>query len=576
MEVLVDAMECVIFASYFVISCIVAYLFVRHRAYVDTWVSRLLLTTAGLFFMLCALTHLYSVWTPEPPVILLVLCATVSFLSAVCIAFTFRELDDYLRLRLRTMTLMREEIVSNLTKGYDLKVCVVGNVIVSGEAGSHLVSQPLFIDEGFHVGDLVNINDRYFRIVNIVKSFVQIGDNVPRGDEEELDVPAEEKAQVYGYDATAEVRMKNEAERMNRMKIKLCLSTAHHVRTPLSCIGVALTCLRSRIHNKESTDMIDEAFVHYELINMVVTQFMDVAAVDSNFALTPCVDYVDVRELVERVKRVLMRVQAEEVRCKCLVEECVPNFVLTDSAWLMQILINLATETATHTFTGEINVIVTLEFEVLIVVVETTGHGVTVAYKCDIFDQDFVDDGSSCEQIGSPGIGMFSVKTKVGALRGECSVISEPEEGTTVVVKIPVRVDQNCFSRCRRAIDDKVRVAQVRSVLVIDDTASVRKLMRYHLKDHRVEVAINGVDGLQKMKEKKTFDLVLLDIMMPVLDGVECLKRFRKWEVVHRKGHRQVIYCVSATSVELELGFDGYIPKPIDTKRLRELLRTLY
>ena len=103
---LLDVTQCVIFGSYFVISCIVAYVFLRHRSYIDTLVNRLLLVTAGLFLMLCALTHLYLVWDSKPPEALLVACALVSFVAAVCTMYSFRGLDDYLRLRVTTMDVM--------------------------------------------------------------------------------------------------------------------------------------------------------------------------------------------------------------------------------------------------------------------------------------------------------------------------------------------------------------------------------------------------------------------------------------------------------------------------------------
>lgn len=576
MTILLGVTQCVIFVSYFVISSIVAYVFIRHKSYIDTWANRLLLVTAGLFLMLCALTHLYSAWQAEPPEALLFACAFVSFMSAVCTTYTFRGLDDYLRLRVRIMDIMREEIVKNLTKGYDLKVRVSGNAIIGGVAGPYEVLEPHLISGGFVVNAIIKVRDKHFRIANIVESFVQIDGEAKHSKDQSSLLPSTGSvvvAEVYGYDATAEVRLKNESDRMTRMKMDLCMSTAHHVRTPLSGIGIALACLRSRLTSDESVGMMEEAFVHYEIINMVVTQFVDVASVDSNVPLKPCVDYTDVRALVGRVEKVLIRIMMEGVRYMCFVDDCVPHFVLTDSEWIMQILLNLVANAARYTFRGVISVTVTLEFKVLCIIVKDTGTGIPDSETTDVFEQGFLTD-TSCGH-GSTGIGLHSVKTKVGALDGEYGIDDNPGGGTILTARIPVGLDQKCYTHESERRGQLVEITRVRSILVVDDTPSVRKLMLRYLKGHRVEVAVNGADGLQKMKYRK-FDLVLLDMMMPVLDGAGCLRKFREWEKHNRPmGDHQLIYCVSATSVDVDFGFDGSLPKPVDTKRLYRLIQNL-
>lgn len=579
-----DAIQCVIFVSYFVISCIVGYVYIRHKKYIDTCANRLLLVTAGLFLMLCALTHLYSVWYPRPPETLLFSCALASFASAVCTVYTFRGLDDYLRQRVKTMDLLREETIANLTKGYDLKVRVSGNNVVDGVAGPLQVTEPCFVADGFEVNGIVKVGEQFFRIANIVESHVQVmvndanlpGRRRPPNQQHSLEngiTRNETVAQVYGYDATAEVQMKDEAERMNRMKMELCMSTAHHVRSPLSCLGFALDSLRSRTNSEESLALVDDAVAHTEIINLVVTQFVDIATLDSSISMKPILDHVDVRHLAERVELVLMRTQMEGVRCACTVGNCVPNFVITDGAWVLQILLSIVTNAAKYTFRGWIRLNVTYDSGTLSIIATDTGVAIPDCEKREIFDKNFASNPVPSH--GSTGIGLFSVKRKVVALGGKYDIVDNPGGGNILSVSIPVGVDEKCYTMSTEKRRDMVQVTRVRTILVVDDTPSVRKVMKRHLKDHRVEVAVNGADGLAKMKEKK-FDLVLLDMMMPVLDGLGCLTLFREWERSNRpRDDHQLVFCVSATSVELDLGFDGSIPKPVDPKRLRAILQSL-
>ena len=590
MSVFFNATQCVIFGSYFVISCIVAYVFVRHRKYVDTLTNRLLLVTAGLFLMLCALTHLHSLWSTDPSEVLLFLCALASLVSALCFSYSFRNLDDYLKLRIATKDVMREEIVMNLTKGYDLKVVAEGNTITSGVAGSLEVSEPIAVDGGFEVGGIAKVGESYFRVANIVESFVSLdgdatGDRL-HGSTDESSVHLAEHGRlsspkrtmathVYGHDASAEVRMRDESDRMNRMKMDLCMLTAHHVKTPLSCLGVALAGLQPRLRSTECVQLLEEAIVHCEIMNMVTTQFVDIATVDSDMRLRPCVDYVDIRSLAERVRSVLCRIQMEAVRCTCIVGENVPRFVLTDGAWVMQIMLNLVANAARYTFHGSISVKVNLGSSVLSIVVRDTGVGVPDSEKRGVIEKDWLTGATGGH--GSTGIGLHSVKMKVGALRGEYMISDNPGGGTVLSVRIPVRIDNRCYGRslsgCSGAED--VNVALVRSILLVDDTPSVRKLMQRHMRDHRVMVAVDGLDGLRMMKDRK-FDVVFLDMMMPLMDGAECLQKFREWETCNRPvGDRQLVYCMSATSVELGMGFDGSIPKPVDAKRLEVFLNSL-
>ncbi|CAM9094743.1 unnamed protein product [Ectocarpus sp. 12 AP-2014] len=298
MDWFLDATQIVIFVSYFVISCVLFYVYLSQKSCIDTCVNRVLLVTAGLFVMLCALTHLHAVWSPKPSAPLLFMCALASVVSAVCSVWAFRGLGDHRRLRVETMDSVRDETIFKLTKGFDLNVRVSGSTILDGVVGANRVLEPQFIPEGFRVNGTVKVGEQFFRIASIVEPFVQpIADGPVRSADdrsslERGDCPSSGSlvSQVYGYDTTAEVRVLDETERMSRMKMELCVSTAHHARTPLSCLGIALTCLRSRLDTAESYNLLDEAVAHSEMINLYVSQFVDLARFDSFLAVEPVVD----------------------------------------------------------------------------------------------------------------------------------------------------------------------------------------------------------------------------------------------------------------------------------------------
>ena len=114
---------------------------------------------------------------------------------------------------------------------------------------------------------------------------------------------------------------------------------------------------------------------------------------------------------------------------------------------------------------------------------------------------------------------------------------------------------------------------QRKKCLIVDDTPSIRKMMTRLLKHHHVETSRNGGHGLDMMKQKM-YDIVLMDMFMPVMDGLECTKRFREWESVNRN-KRQLIYSMSANQDDADESFDGSLPKPIDVKRLGLIIQNL-
>jgi CheY-like chemotaxis protein/signal transduction histidine kinase len=119
---------------------------------------------------------------------------------------------------------------------------------------------------------------------------------------------------------------------------------------------------------------------------------------------------------------------------------------------------------------------------------------------------------------------------------------------------------------------------RVRRALVVDDSIVVRKSLAMALKKvgYEVSQAENGLEGLQKLTES-TYDIVLCDFLMPVMDGFDCVKQFRLWEAGHRPTFRQLIIGISAhadngaAAQGLDAGMDDFIPKPIGIKILNEL-----
>ncbi|CAN0064221.1 unnamed protein product [Pylaiella littoralis] len=560
--------EYAIFTSYSVISLLVLYMYVRHAKHIDTRVNRMLVVTAGFFLMLCACTHLHNVWYDKPNIALSVSCALVSSVSAALFLLTFRGMDDYLSFRVTTLCIIRDKLVRDLGDGYDLRGVFCGTKMTEGYIRDDEIALPVEFTGALETNSTIQLGDRYYRVTRVVEASVDVG-SLARVDEEAADAPFVSRRMVFGYDATAEVHMAKEQERMDSMRMAMCMSTAHDVRTPLSSLGFVITCLRCTAGQYESSSeyerLLDEAFVYVEMINLIVTQFMEIGNMESTAEIKPTISFVDVKTLHDRIEKVGSRLAGESVSFSSSVSESVPPLLFTDADWIWQIILNLVSNAAKYTFTGQIDVSLRYAAPFLIISVTDTGIGIRDKEKNEVFER-FVTKKSFGHD--SHGIGLYSVKMKVEYLKGFMEVRDNPGGGSVFEVRIPVVVDEgvNLDSAGSRSYGKK-------SCLIVDDTPSIRKMMKRLLGKHDVDVAVNGAQGLEMMKEK-CYDIVLLDMFMPVMDGLECISRLRSWESENGRA-RQVIYSMSANSHGVSESFDGCLPKPIDGERLAQILERL-
>lgn len=558
-----DAIECVIFVSYLIVSSLVFFVYARHFKYVDTNTNRVLVITAGLFLMLCAFTHLHSIWRDENNIYLSASCAVVSFASATSSLLSFKGLDDYLSMRITTIGVVREKLVRELGDGYDLRGTFCRNMMVEGYNRQGEIGYPVEFTGMLERDSLIKIEGHYYRITHIVESSVDVTDVI---EHRLLESPVDVRYIVFGQDATAEVHMSHEQERINRMRMEMCMSTAHDVRTPLSSLGIVISCLQS-MGNDESNiveyeKLLDEAYVNVEMINLIITQFMEIGRMDGKDDIKPTICFMDMDTMKDRITKVGSRLKGENVIFTTDFDVKIPS-LYSDAEWVWQIVLNLVTNATKYTYHGYINVLIQYKAPDLIIRVVDTGIGISEKDKEKIFGK-FVTQKSFGHD--SQGIGLYSVKTKVDKLGGSLTVRDNTVCGSVFEVKIPVINGDVTLDTIGPQNSSK-------SCLVVEDTPSIRKMMKRLLRNHEVDMAFNGDIGLEMMKAKQ-YDIVLLDMYMPVMDGLECIKRFRVWESAERVTH-QVIYSMSANQHILDEKFDGTLPKPIDGKRLKQVLDRL-
>ncbi|MCU0513290.1 MAG: ammonium transporter [Anaerolineae bacterium] len=381
------------------------------------------------------------------------------------------------------------------------------------------------------------------------------------------------------------------AESANRAKSAFLANMSHELRTPLNAIiGY------SEMLEEEAADMgyeelspdlkkIQSAGNHLlDLINNI----LDLSKIEAG-RMELYLETFEVVKMVEEVGFTIKPLVAKNQNIFML--ECAPEVGLmrADLTKVRQSLFNLLSNATKFTEKGSITLSVDRradrdEGEWLYFAVKDTGIGMTPQQMQEVFKEFQQADVSTTRKYGGTGLGLTISRRFCQMMGGDILVESEPGVGTTFTIILPAMVaektgpDKEPRRKTSTAEIRAVQQIQTQSpaggvVLVIDDDASVREMLsRTLLKDgFVVHVAVNGSDGLQLARELKP-DVITLDVMMGGMDGWSVLSALKSDPALNQ------IPVVMLTMVDdknhgFALGASDYMTKPIDRKRLTELLQ---
>ncbi len=382
-------------------------------------------------------------------------------------------------------------------------------------------------------------------------------------------------------------------EAANRAKSQFLANMSHEIRTPLNAIlGFTDILLKGGdgANAAERTDFLEtirNSGVHLmELINDIL-DLSKIEAGRMEIEHISCGPAAIVQNVLA-----LLRSRAEEqnVQLRCELRDGVPEAIATDPVRLKQLLMNLLSNAVKFTPSGTVRVVVRpvggggqpkLAFDVI-----DSGIGIPREKLDAIFDAFVQADNSVTRHYGGTGLGLPISRRIARALGGELEVRSEPGKGSTFTATIgapPCSTTTETTSPTHGApapsdsLDSALRTLQGKRMLVVDDGPSNRKLIDLVLRRAGVEVALAEEGRMAvELAASQTFDLILMDMQMPVMDGYTATRELR------RRGLTIPIIALTAHAMRehrrkcLEAGCSGYLPKPIQQDLLlTELARAL-
>jgi PAS domain S-box-containing protein len=400
----------------------------------------------------------------------------------------------------------------------------------------------------------------------------------------------QEELQVVIHDITEQQQVeqvlrtaKESSEEANRLKSRFVFNVSHEIRTPLSGIlGFAETIMTETSLERAQSHALT-ILNETETLLMLVTDLLDLAKIESGkMEIDP--QPLDVTHLASSAISPLVNMaRTKNLRLNWSIQPGTPLSILADFTRLRQVMLNLLGNAIKFTHKGYVELMVSLlerqdEEPKLLFTVADTGIGIEESKQEAIFRSFTQADASTTREYGGTGLGTTIARELVNLMGGEIGVISLPNAGSTFWFTIPFRevppdhVSPNELLQQSATLPSK----RVGKILLAEDYPTNQTITRLQLESagHEVVVVENGALALRACEEE-AFDLILMDIQMPVMDGREATQRIRKSSSRNASTPILAMTASAETSTRetcLEAGMNDTIVKPLRRESLLEVI----
>ncbi|WP_419319970.1 ATP-binding protein [Caulobacter sp. ErkDOM-E] len=381
------------------------------------------------------------------------------------------------------------------------------------------------------------------------------------------------------------------AEAASKAKSDFLANMSHEIRTPLNAVVGVAGVLATTTLSTQQRDMVGMIETSGLLLERLVSDVLDLAKIESGL-MTIEVRPFNLEVCIQGIAN-LMGVRAAEkgVAFTLRMSEAARGQFLGDGLRLQQVLANLLSNAIKFTSEGEVSLTVDVEPDAesstltrLRVAVRDSGIGFDESLAAGLFDRFSQADNSITRRFGGTGIGLSICKQLVDLMGGHIQVRSRPGAGSTFSFEIPLarpaaeaEAEAEADADADADADEAVGLADgpALRILLVEDNDINQKIVALMLAplDVELEIASNGHLGLECF-QRQIFDLVLMDMQMPVMDGLTATRAFRALEAADPARVRTPIALLSANAMEqhrlqgAEAGADLHISKPITPESL--------
>lgn len=386
----------------------------------------------------------------------------------------------------------------------------------------------------------------------------------------ESDITKRKKEQEELHEA------KEKAEEAGRVKQEFLSVVSHEIRTPLNAILGISTLLQKTNLTPVQLDYLNTIQVSTDNLQLIITSILDFSAIESGNLTIQQVPF-DLVKLIENIIN-SNQLRAEEKGNGLFLDfdDRIHATLSGDAVRLGQVLLNLVSNAIKFTNHGKIRLEVKLLTKmqnalVIRFAVEDTGKGIPSSMQQKIFDSFTQEDSSISRKYGGTGLGLSISQKLVQLMGGEIKLVSEENKGTSVSFVLGFPITQDTIENLKR--DTTSHHLLGKKVLLVEDNTMNQFFTQKLLEGWgmQVQIASNGLEGVKKAAIQP-FDIILMDIQMPEMDGIQATKRIREDK------KKVPIIALTAMSSKEEIvrlngeSFNDYVLKPFNANELQEKL----
>lgn len=393
-----------------------------------------------------------------------------------------------------------------------------------------------------------------------------------------------EKEREMKYQEKLEESVK-QAERANAAKTDFLRRMSHDIRTPINGIrGMVPMCKKYMGNEEKQEECLDKIMSASSFLLDLVNDVLDMSKLESGRLIMEAKPF-SLTQVVDEVKN-MIEIQAQEKNVEFVLESETfeQDELIGSSLHLRQIMQNIASNAVKYNREGGYVRVSCREEKTgseevcFHFVCEDNGIGMSKEFQESAFEPFSQERESARTLYAGTGLGLAITKHLVDRMNGEVRFKSEKDKGTTFDIRIPLRVNRIQISRQTKSKNDTLR--QKIRVLLVEDNDLNMEIAEFMLQDLGAEVkkAWNGQEAVDRFSASAPgeYDVILMDIMMPVLNGLDAAKKIRRLEREDAKTTPIIAMSANAFSEDiassLEAGMNAHISKPINTDKLIKML----